>query len=190
MAKKYGMIHDNNLCIGCQACNIACRSENKIPEPVYRLQVWVNDEEYRDGSLGYEFHRQSCVQCDDAPCVSVCPTHASHISEEGIVLVDNDLCVGCLYCVAACPYQARYVHPVTKAPDKCTFCHDTRLAHGEEPACVSVCPTEALVFGDLNDPTSKINHVLSTRATYRPKEKLGTNPKMFIVPNSKGGIKS
>lgn len=190
MAKKYAMIHDNNLCIGCQACNVACRSENKIPESVYRLQVWIKQEEYPNGGLGYEYHRQSCVHCENTPCVSVCPTKASHVNEDGIVLVDNDLCVGCLYCVAACPYQARYVHPVTKAPDKCTFCHESRLSRGEEPACVSVCPTDALVFGDLNDPKSKINHVLSERVTYRQKERLGTKPKMYIVPNHKGGIRS
>ncbi len=190
MSKKYAMIHDNNLCIGCQACNVACRSENKIPESVYRLQVWVKQEEYPNGSLGYEYHRQSCVHCEHTPCVSVCPTQASYVNDDGIVLVDNNLCVGCLYCVAACPYQARYVHPVTKAPDKCTFCHESRLGRGEEPACVTVCPTDALVFGDLNDPKSKINQVLSERPTYRPKERLGTNPKMFIVPNHKGGIKS
>ena len=191
MAKKYGMIHDGNLCIGCQACSIACRSENKIPDSVYRLQVWIKGpNELPNGTLGFDYHRQSCVQCENTPCVSVCPTKASYKNVDGIVLIDVDLCVGCLYCVAACPYQARFVHPVTKAPDKCTFCHESRLSRGEEPACVTVCPTDALIFGDLNDTKSKINQVLSNKVTYRQKESLGTNPKMFIVPNKKGGINS
>lgn len=191
MAKKYGMIYNENLCIGCQACNIACRSENKIPEGVYRLQVWVQGpNELPNGKLGFNYHRQSCVQCDTTPCVSVCPTKASFVNADGIVLVDNNLCIGCLYCIAACPYQARYVHPKTKAPDKCTFCHESRLSRGEEPACVVVCPTDALIFGDIKDTKSKISKVLSEHVTYRQKESLGTNPKMFIVPNRKGGINS
>lgn len=191
MAKKYGMIHDENLCIGCQACNIACRSENDIPESVYRLQVWVNGpKKLADGNMVFEYHRQSCVHCDDTPCVKVCPTKASFVDEDGIALVNVDLCVGCLYCNAACPYDARYVHPEHKAPDKCTFCKESRLGRGEEPACVVVCPTDALVFGDINDPKSKISKVLSQRVTYRQKAHLGTEPKMFIVPNKKGGVQS
>lgn len=191
MAKKYGMIHDENLCIGCQACNIACRSENKIPDSVYRLQVWVQGpKKLPDGTLSFNYHRQSCVQCENTPCVSVCPTKASYVNEDGIVSVNVDLCVGCLYCIAACPYQARYVDPVTKAPDKCNFCKDTRLARGEEPACVTVCPTDALTFGDMSDPKSKINKVLASKSTLRPKESLGTKPKLFIVPNKRGGIES
>lgn len=191
MAKKYGMIHDSNLCIGCQACSIGCRAENNIPDGVYRLQVWINGpQKLSDGSFMYDYHRQSCVHCEHTPCVSVCPTGASWVNSDGIVLVNTDLCVGCLYCVAACPYQARYVHPETKAPDKCTFCHESRLARGEEPACVTVCPTDALVFGDLNDPKSKINKVLASRVTFREKISKGTEPKMFIVPNKKGGIRA
>jgi polysulfide reductase chain B len=191
MAKKYGMIHDENLCIGCQACNVACRSENDIPQSVYRLQVWVEGpKEMRDGSFTFGYHRQSCVHCESTPCVTVCPTGASFIDENGISLVNTDICVGCLYCNAACPYDARYVNPQTNAPDKCTFCKESRLGRGEEPACVAVCPTSALVFGDINDPRSEISKTLSNRPTYRQKTHLGTGPKMFIVPNKKGGIQS
>ena len=188
--KKYGMVHDDNLCIGCQACNIACRSENKIPDSVYRLQVWIKPKKYSNSTMGFEFHRQSCVHCENAPCVSVCPTKASFKNSDGIVLINENLCVGCLYCVAACPYRARYVNPITKAPDKCTFCHETRLGRGEEPACVSVCPTSAFVFCDWSDPKSEINQTLANKTTYRQKEELGTDPKMFIVADKRGGIKS
>ena len=188
MSKKYGMIHDSNLCIGCQACNVACRCENEIPNSVYRLQVWIQGpQELPDGFMNYSYHRQSCVHCDNAPCVNVCPTKASYKNEDGIVLINTDLCVGCLYCVEACPYKARYAHPTTKAPDKCTFCYESRLSRGEDPACVSVCPTDALTFGDLNDKTSKISHTLSQKTTYKQKEHLGTQPKMHIAPNKRGG---
>ncbi|MGP1449585.1 MAG: 4Fe-4S dicluster domain-containing protein [Wolinella sp.] len=191
MAKKYGMIHDENLCIGCQACSIACRSENNIPDGVYRLQVWVQGpKRLNDGSLSFNYHRQSCVQCDNTPCVTVCPTKASYVNQDGIVSIDVDLCVGCLYCVAACPYQARYVDPVTKAPDKCNFCKDTRLARGEEPACVTVCPTDALTFGGINNPNSPISKKLARNVSVRPKESLGTQPKLYIIPNKRGGIES
>ncbi|MDR0588858.1 MAG: 4Fe-4S dicluster domain-containing protein [Burkholderiales bacterium] len=188
MAKKYAMIHDNNLCIGCQACSIACRAENKIPNEVYRIQVWIQGpNQHADGSLNYDFHRQSCVHCENPPCVKVCPTKASYINQDGIVLIDKKKCVGCLYCVEACPYKARYVDPVTQAPDKCTFCYESRLSRGEQPACVTVCPTDALIFGDLNNPSDKISQVISRKITYQQKEHLGTRPKMFIVPNTQGG---
>lgn len=190
MAKKYGMVHDSNLCIGCQACSTACRSENNVPDGVYRLQVRINGPFGVAPHLNFIYHRQSCVMCENTPCVSVCPTKASHVDENGIVLVDNDKCIGCLYCVAACPYQARFVNPITKSPDKCTFCKDTRLSKGEEPACVTICPTNALAFGDLNDPRSKISKIIDSKPTIRNKESIGTKPKLYVVPNKRGGIVS
>lgn len=189
MAKKYGMVHDENLCIGCQACSIACRSENGVPDDFYRIQVRITGpEKLPNGNMLFGFHRQSCVHCENTPCVEVCPTGASFIDLNGIALVNPDICVGCLYCNAACPYDARYLNPITKTPDKCTFCKESCLSRGEDPACVSICPTDAIVFGDINDPTSEISKVLSHTLTYNHKASLGTKPKMFIVPNKKGGI--
>jgi protein NrfC len=121
--------------------------------------------------------------------VHVCPTGASHIrKEDGIVDVNPDLCVGCMYCLAACPYQVRFINPVTKVADKCDFCRKTNLAAGKEPACVESCPTKALVFGNLDDPDSPIAKRLVKETTYRYKQALGTSPKMYRVP--KGEIKS
>ncbi len=191
MAKKYGMVHDENLCIGCQACSIACRAENGIPDNFYRLQVRITGpNKLPDGNMLFDFKRQSCVHCENTPCVKVCPTGASFVDENGIALVNNDICVGCLYCNAACPYDARFVNPNTNTPDKCTFCKESALSRGEEPACVTICPTEALTFGDINDPRSKISKILSQTPTYHERANLGTGPKMFIVPNKKGGILS
>lgn len=184
--KKYAMIHDENLCIGCQACSVACRNENKVPLGVYRIQVHSK----MSGEFPYlktDFTRQSCVMCDESPCVNVCPTGASFKLENGITMIDERTCIGCKYCILACPYDARYVDPITGTVGKCNFCIDTRLGRGENPACVSVCPTDALIFGDLNDSSSKLRKVASQNSLEIPKKELGTKPNLAFIKNSKGG---
>lgn len=184
--KRYGMLFDSNRCIGCQSCSVACRAENKVPDNVYRLQVRIDGPKGEYPNLVMDFARHSCVMCDNAPCVPVCPTGASYTNREGINLVDAQKCVGCKYCVNACPYQARFANPVTGAADKCTFCYESRIKKGEKPACVSICPASALIFGDLNDPKSEICLALK-RYTIQPKEYLGTKAKLNVVPNKRGG---
>lgn len=184
--KKFGMLHDNNKCIGCQSCSIACRAENRVPNDVYRLQVWVLGPRGEYPNLAMDFHRQSCVMCENPPCVPVCPTGASYINEQGVVLVDQDKCVGCKYCIAACPYSARFTNPVTGAASKCTFCWEGRVSKGEQPACASTCPTNAIIFGDLNDPKSELRTAIAHNYINRSKEHLGTQPKLFIIPNAGG----
>ncbi len=98
------------------------------------------------------FFRQSCQHCEDAPCIDVCPTGASWRDEQGIVRVEKSQCIGCSYCIGACPYQVRYLNPVTKVADKCDFCAETRLAKGFPPICVSACPEHALIFGHEDSP--------------------------------------
>lgn len=186
--KRYGMIYDSNKCIGCQACAVACRSENNVPDSVARLQVWIEGPVGKFPELAFDFHRQSCVMCEHTPCVSVCPTHASYINQDGVVLIDEKKCVGCKYCIVACPYQARFANPVTGAADKCTFCYENRVSQGKLPACVSTCPTGALSFGDLNDPKSPIVQLLKKNRTVRPKEHLNTRPKVVTIPSAKGGL--
>ncbi len=190
MSKRYVMIHDENRCIGCQACNVACRSENCTPEGVSRLQVRVEGPFGEAPHLHFKYNRVSCQQCENAPCVNVCPTGAAYIGEDGLVSIKEDKCVGCMYCVAACPYKVRFMNPETKVADKCNFCKDTRLARGEEPACVAVCPTDALSFGDANDPTSKVAKLINTKATYQEKTHLGTKPRVYRIPTKRGGIQS
>jgi Fe-S-cluster-containing dehydrogenase component len=126
-----------------------------------------------------EIRSERCEQCTDAPCVTNCPTGASFYAEGGVVLVDRDLCTGCKACVAACPYDARFVHPDGYA-DKCTFCLH-RTTKGLQTACASACPTRSLTFGDLNDPDSDIAMLLRTRQTKQLNPEAGTKPSLFFL---------
>ncbi len=188
MKPNYVMIHDERRCIGCQACSVSCRSENLVPETVTRLQVRIEGPKGIAPNLHFQYPRVSCQQCANAPCVTVCPTGASYVTEDGIISVKQNLCVGCLYCLAACPYKVRFINPEHKGADKCNFCKDTRLKEGKTPACVDICPTSALTFGDLNDPKSEVSKLLSTEITYQSKTHLGTKPRMYRIPTKQGGI--
>jgi len=186
---KYAMLHDETKCIGCNACVDACREVNQVPEGVSRLSIERSEPygEYPDQF--YHFTRHSCEHCEAAPCVTVCPTGAAFIDKEtGIVAVNADRCVGCLYCIAACPYEVRFINPVTKAADKCDFCRETNLKQGKQPACVEACPTKALVFGNLKDPKSELVTLLKANPTKRSKLDLGTRPKLFRIKAKEGEI--
>lgn len=152
MNNNYVMLHDEKRCIGCQACTVACKVVNAIPEGYSRLQVQIRGPEHEGKSSHFQFVRVSCQHCEDAPCISACPTGASFRDENGTVQVNEKKCIGCDYCIAACPYHVRYLNPETQVADKCDFCTDSRLSQGLEPACVSVCPTDALHFGRVNQP--------------------------------------
>lgn len=189
-AVRYGMVHDETLCIGCTACTEACREVNKVPEGVSRLEIVRSEPQGEYPNVDYRFTRISCQHCDNAPCVHVCPTGAAYKDPNtGIVDVHDFKCVGCGYCLAACPYQVRFFNPVTRSADKCDFCRETNLKAGKQPACVESCPTKALTFGDLNDPTSEISQLIQNKPVYRQKVELGTQPKLYKVPHAKGEIK-
>ncbi|MBA7876862.1 MULTISPECIES: thiosulfate reductase electron transport protein PhsB [unclassified Citrobacter] len=165
----YVMLHDEKRCIGCQAFTVACKVLNDVPEGFSRLQVQNRSPEHEPEVLShFQFVRVSCQHCEDAPCVSVCPTGASFRDENGIVQVDKSRCIGCDYCVAACPFHVRYLNPQTGIADKCNFCADTRLEVGQSPACVSVCPTDALKFGRRDDP--EIQHWINQKEVYRQQD--------------------
>lgn len=188
---RYGMVHDESKCIGCMMCVANCKKTNKVPEGVTRLQIiqTVNIPKTEKTKAITQFFRKSCQHCDNPPCVSVCPTGASYKDPTtGIVDVHENLCVGCRYCLGACPYQVRFIHPQTHSADKCNFCRDTNLAQNKDPACVSACPVKALTFGDLNDPESKISQVIKANATYRSKLNLGTEPKLYRIPGKRKEI--
>lgn len=186
---RYAMLHDESKCIGCTACMDACREVNNVPEGVSRLTIIRSGPYGEFPDISYDFFRHSCQHCSNAPCVAVCPTGASYIDiKNGIVDVNPDLCVGCQYCVAVCPYRVRYINPVTKTADKCNFCRNTNLAQGKLPACVEACPTKALTFGDLNDPQSDISNKLRQNQYYRTKVSLGTDPNLYHIPNKQGEI--
>lgn len=177
-ATRYAMVVDTRRCVGCNACVLACKSENEVPEGYCR--DWIV-EEVRGNypHLSAEIRSERCNHCSHAPCVANCPTGASHIEEGGVVLVNHEKCTGCKACMAACPYDARYVHPEGYV-DKCTFCIH-RVKEGRNPACVSICPTKTLHFGDLDDPNSEVSQLVRTRKSKVKGPETGCDPNLFFL---------
>ncbi|HBC9087049.1 MULTISPECIES: 4Fe-4S dicluster domain-containing protein [Citrobacter] len=151
-AVRYAMIHDESRCNGCNLCARACRKTNHVPAQGNRLSIAHIPVSDNENETVYHYFRQSCQHCEDAPCIDVCPTGASWRDERGIVRVDESRCIGCSYCIGACPYQVRYLNPQTKVADKCDFCAESRLAKGFPPICVNACPEHALIFGREDSP--------------------------------------
>ncbi|MBF0584194.1 MAG: 4Fe-4S dicluster domain-containing protein [Magnetococcales bacterium] len=198
-SRRWAMLIDTNQCAAdCTACLAACRQENNVPlfgEPARDVH-WIRKVEIRDKDR----RRPSvslpvlCNHCEEPPCVHVCPTEASFVRKDGIVLVDEHRCIGCRYCMIACPYKARSLvyHETRRGPgsnpdvpirskgvvEKCTFCVH-RLDNGQGPACVEACSKEgktAMLFGDLNDPNSEIAKRIRTVATQTIRPDLGLKP--------------
>lgn len=176
---RYGMAVDLDRCLGCQACAVACAVENEVPEGFFRRRV--GEVTVGDGdALRLAFLHLQCYHCATPPCVRVCPTGATYVTPDGLCLVDYDICIGCRACVTACPYGMRYPHP-RGFVDKCSLC-DHRIAVGRAPACVETCPTQALVFGDLDDPASPVSRALAAaRSVEVDRPEAGTRPKFFFL---------
>jgi Fe-S-cluster-containing dehydrogenase component len=199
----FGFLVDVEKCIGAGKCLTACRIENDVPEGCHR--TWVERHvHFTDGTVqvdlvpetGYSeadagelerddvakasFVPKLCNHCENPPCHQVCPTHASYTSPEGVELVDPELCIGCAYCVQACPYGVRFINSETGTADKCTWCYH-RIMRDEQPACVEACPVGARIFGRLDLPDSEINQRLSKIPTSVLKPHLGTHPKLRYV---------
>ena len=163
---RYAMVTDLHKCVGCQACTVACNSEWEVPIGHARTHVKFTGVSGVFPQLVSSFFVAQCNHCDDPACIKPCPTGATFQAENGIVKVDRDLCIGCGYCVDACPYEARYINPVTKKVDKCDFC-SARLDKGLEPACVETCTAHAKFFGDLEDPNSSVFKLIYERGARR-----------------------
>ncbi len=172
------MAIDTKRCVGCADCVVACQTENNVPIGYCRDWI-VQDTSGVFPTLNLEIRSERCNHCDNSPCVRCCPTGASHYSDGGIVLVNHDECTGCKACIAACPYDARFVHPEGYV-DKCTFCIH-RVREGQDPACVSVCPTHAMIFGDLDDPESEISKALQSRKHKTLIPEAGTAPQVYYL---------
>jgi len=215
-AHSWAFLVDTTRCIGCGRCVDACKNENNVPDDPEFNRTWVELHVVEsngtvlvtspDGGIhGFPpeppelaaagatasqayFVPRLCMQCDNPPCTSVCPVSATYKSPDGVVLVDQDRCIGCGYCILACPYGARYIVPSggntpmgsAGVVDKCTFCYQ-RITKGMSPACVAVCPVEARRIGDQKDPTDPVTIAIKTGRTQVMKPELGTKPRVHYV---------
>lgn len=199
---KWGMAFDLRRCIGCNACAIACKQENTLPTGVFFTKT-LSETVGTYPNVSKVYVPTICNHCEDAPCERVCPTGATYTRPDGIVMVDSKKCIGCGSCIVACPYDARtllenhhmgglfegHMTPFEQqglarftvgTTVKCTFCHE-RVDNGMQPACVATCPTEARIFGDLDDPDSQLNRLIRERRGRQPLPEKGTNPKVFYI---------
>lgn len=198
----WAMTIDIDKCIGCGHCVRACKVENDVVDEPYFFRTWVEryhidpadmehpivdspnggidgfDERYTDGRAKTFFVPKLCNHCSHSPCVQVCPVGATFETPDGVVLVDKDYCVGCRYCVQACPYGCRYIDPRTHTADKCTLCYH-RITKGLKPACVEVCPTGARQLADLKDPNDPIHAFLRENKVHVLKAQMATGAKAY-----------
>ncbi|SDJ99255.1 tetrathionate reductase subunit B [Ferrimonas sediminum] len=177
---KYGMVIDVRRCTNCQSCLVSCSIENGVPQGRSRGSLKRMSVQ-QDSHLTSLTVPVQCAQCDRPACVEACPADATGKLNNGIVYIDYDACIGCQSCVEACPYQARVADPNFEVPpEKCNFCLH-RLEAGLLPACVESCIGSARVFGDLNDPDSKINALLKNNKIYTLLKQENTQPNIFFI---------
>ncbi len=198
----WGMIIDIDKCIGCGNCVRACSNENKVPKGYFR--TWVERYQVKEGEHPEEVqpHVESpdggingfppatredfksfyvpklCNHCAESPCVQVCPVGATFVSPDGVVLVDENYCLGCRYCVQACPYGCRYLHPEKNTADKCTLCYH-RITKGLTTACCENCPTGARQLVDFKNPKDPVHELLRASKLQVLKPYMATRAKVF-----------
>jgi Fe-S-cluster-containing dehydrogenase component len=176
---RLGFVIDQRKCIGCHACTVACKAENGVPLGEFRTWVkYVDKGTFPDSRRHFLVER--CNHCDNAPCITICPTKALFRRDDGIVDFDADRCIGCKSCMQACPYDAIYIDPTTHTAAKCNFCAH-RVDVGLQPACVIVCPEQAIITGDLDDPTSHISQLIARNSVQVRRPDQGTKPKLFYL---------
>ena len=177
---QYGMVIDVRRCIGCHSCTVSCKAEHDVPAGVNRTWVeYVEQGEYPN--VARSFLPRICNHCSVPQCVAVCPTGATYKRpEDGIVVVDSGICIGCKYCIQACPYDARFLNPVTGFADKCDFCIH-RVSKGVPPACVETCIGGARIFGEISDPQSSISKLIARSPVTVLRREMGTMPNVYYI---------
>jgi Fe-S-cluster-containing dehydrogenase component/formate-dependent nitrite reductase membrane component NrfD len=174
---QWAKVIDHTRCIGCHACTTACKSENVVPVSVTRTYVkHVDIGVFPQARRAHQVTR--CNQCAHAPCATACPTAAMFKRPDGIVDFDKDICIGCKACMAACPYDAIFINPEDHSAEKCNFCAH-RIDVGLEPACVVVCPTQAILVGDMNDADSYVAQIINRESVAVRRPEKETLPKLF-----------
>ncbi len=207
-AKKLGLVIDLDTCVGCHACVTACKGWNdqgygvplsdqntygSEPSGTFLNRVHSYEVQPDQGPAQVINFPRSCLHCENAPCVTVCPTGASYKrTEDGIVLVNEDACIGCGLCAWACPYGARELDQAAGVMKKCTLCIDRIYNENLEevdrvPACVRTCPAGARHFGDLGDPDSDVSKLVAERGGYELMPEMDTKPvNRYLPPRPKG----
>jgi Fe-S-cluster-containing dehydrogenase component/Ni/Fe-hydrogenase subunit HybB-like protein len=183
---QFGFVIDHSRCIGCHACTVACKAENDVP--LGKFRTWVKYVEQGEfPSVRRSFAVLRCNQCSDAPCVAICPVRALEKRPDGIVDIDPDRCIGCKSCLQGCPYDALYINDDTGLAEKCHFCaHRTEI--GLAPACAVVCPTEAIIPGDFDDPSSHVSRLKAEGGLQARKTEAGTEPNVLYREVEPAGI--
>ena len=185
MKKHYVMVIDQERCIGCEACTVACKKENNGRSGWIR--VTTENSPCKDTPTGtfpnvaMHFLPTLCNHCEQPPCADACPLEAITKSDSGIVVLDEELCDGCRTCLDACPYGAIEFNDGKDKAEKCNLCSH-RIQNGLEPFCVICCEGQAIHFGDLNDPTSSVSKILKSQENFRLKPEEGTGPAMYYLP--------
>jgi len=204
---RLGFTVDLERCVGCMGCVIACKAENGTPPSIH----WMKVLEREEGEFPYArrtFTPVRCNHCANPPCLTACPTGAIVKRADGIVAVDQDVCIGTMACMTACPYyvpyrwdgedggyfgkelvpyeEEKYSKFKKGTAQKCHFCYH-RIDEGRPPACVESCPADALNYGDLDDPESRVNSLLRQKKHFQPRQELGTNPSLFYLTGKGGG---